>query len=81
MSLHFRGRAGYPEQFGREIEAAAVVEGNTQRAAVLRQADFDRPRQRDVGHVHRRRQVGPIRLWPGSPTLAPLVEKATELGS
>ena len=27
------------------------------------------------------RQLGPIRLWPGSPTLAPLVVNATELGS
>src|SRR5258706_1317112 len=26
-------------------------------------------------------QPGPIRLWPGSPTLAPLVVNATELGS
>src|SRR5947209_16635229 len=25
-------------------------------------------------------QTGPVRLWPGSPTRAPLVVKATELG-
>jgi hypothetical protein len=79
MPLHFGGRAGDPEQFGAEIEGAAVVKDNAQRAAILRQAKFDRPRQRDVRHAHRRRQPGPIRLWPGSPTLAPLVEKATEL--
>src|SRR6187431_186893 len=81
MPLHFGGRAGHPEQFGRKIEGAAVVKGNAQRAAILRQANFDRPRQRDVRHAHRRRQLGPIKLWPGSPTLAPVVVNATELGS
>src|SRR5439155_13828524 len=35
MPLHFGGWAGDPEQFGGEIEAAAVVKGNTQRAAIL----------------------------------------------
>src|SRR3954470_19747732 len=28
----------------------------------------------------RRNQTGPVRLWPGSPTLAPSVVNATELG-
>src|SRR4051794_40374359 len=32
------------------------------------------------GEGHCGNQTGPVRLWPGSPTLAPLVVNATELG-
>src|SRR2546422_636396 len=52
MALHFGGGTGHPEQFGGEIERLAVVKGDPQRAAVFRQANFDRPRHRHVRCAH-----------------------------
>src|SRR5438874_13710908 len=53
-----------------------------QRTAILREPDFNRPCRSDIGHAQHsgRDQPGPTRLLPGSPTLAPPVVKATELG-
>src|SRR5260370_25620762 len=96
MSLHFGGGTGRPQQLGGEAESFSIVKCDMERAAVLREPDFHRPRRSGIRRAQGtvltfsfpvrpmpsgRDQPGPIRLWPGSPTLAPLVVNATELGS
>jgi hypothetical protein len=49
MALHFGGGAGDTKQFGRKAECLAVVKCDMQRAAILREPDFDRPRRSDIG--------------------------------
>src|SRR6267154_2607813 len=95
MSLHFGGGTGHPQQLRGEAESFSIVKCDMERAAVLREPDFHRPRRSGIRRAQGtvltfsfpvrpmpsgRDQPGPIRLWPGSPTLAPLVVNATELG-
>src|SRR5450631_4589839 len=80
MTLHFGRGAGHAQQFGGEAELAAIVKADLQRAAVLGEPDFNRPRRGGIRRAQRTDQLGPIRLSPGSPTRAPEVVKATELG-
>jgi hypothetical protein len=49
MTLNFGGGAGDAEQLGGEAECLAVVKCDMQRAAVLREPDFNRPRRGDTG--------------------------------
>src|SRR6267378_4759772 len=82
MTLHFGGGAGDAEQFRGETESLAVVKCDVQRPAVFCEPDFNRPRRRVIRHARHASQYqpGPTKLLPGSPTLAPLVVNATELG-
>src|SRR5258706_1737245 len=96
MSLPFGGGAGHRQQFRGEAESLAVVKRDTEGAAVLREPDFHRPRRGGIRRVQGtgltfsfpvrprasgRDQPGPIRLWPGAPTLSPLRVNSTELRS
>jgi hypothetical protein len=76
VTLHFRRGTRDPEQFGGEVKRLAVVKTDMQRAAIPGEPDFDRPGLGNGGWPQRRDQPGPTRLWPGSPTLAPLVVNA-----
>src|SRR3954469_4079378 len=82
MTLHFGGRTGHAKQFRGETEGPAIVKCNMQRAAIFREPDFNRPCRRVIRHAQHsgRVQPGPTKLLPGSPTLAPPVVNATELG-
>lgn len=96
MTLQFGGGAGDAEQLRRKTERPAIVERDMQCAAVLRKPNFNRPRRGNTGFAQGRDlfisfvarpmptafyPFGPIRLFPGSPTRAPLVVNATALGS
>src|SRR6266446_2835239 len=96
VTLHFGGRAGYAQQFRGKAESLSIVKCDMEGAAVLGEPDFKRPRRAGVryaqGTVPLSRfgarpipgglyPFGPTRLWPGSPTRAPPVVNATELGS
>src|SRR6478752_3491558 len=43
VTLYFGGRAGHAEQLRGQTKGLAIVERDAQRAAILREPDFDRP--------------------------------------
>src|SRR5258707_4288152 len=48
MSLHFGGGTGHPQQLRGEAESLSIVKRDMEGAAVLRQPEFHRPRQRGI---------------------------------
>jgi hypothetical protein len=91
VTLHFGGRAGYPQQFRGKAESLAIVKCDMQDASVLGEPDLHRPRRGGIRYVQGKVPVsictrpivaglypfGPTRLWPGFPTLALPVVNAT----
>src|SRR5258705_4226359 len=64
MSLHFGGGAGHPQQLRGETESFSIVKCDMERAAILREPDFHRPRR---GGIRRAQATVPPFSFPVRP--------------